>query len=44
MGLKFTARKTKAQNNHKNKKGNGFKKSNKNKGNSRWNGKRFAKT
>ena len=32
MGLKFTARKTKAQNNHKNKKGNGRKKTNKNKG------------
>ncbi len=41
--MKFTARKTRAQNNHKNKKSNGRKKVNKNKGNSRWNGKRFAK-
>ena len=40
--MKFSARKTRKQNNHKNKKGNGCKKVNRNKGNSRWNGKRFA--
>lgn len=43
MGLKFTARKTRAQNNHSNKKSNGSKRANKTKGNKRWNGKRFAK-
>lgn len=42
--MKFTARKTKAQNNHKNRKSNGTKRANKTKGNKRWTGKRFAKS